>query len=426
MDKEWDAPGWSFVLGSQNPDIRYKAAENGWLTKGTALTTPFTQTRTKAFSARANIDPSTEFKIQLEIKKDVMDSYQEIFRYDPTNPDSDPLTGYASLNPSRIGSYKISTISIKTAFDPSNDKTSSDVFKQFEKNLDIITARFNALNPNASAEYDTAGQDVAIASFIAAYTGKSANTVSLSPFPKTPLPNWRVEYTGLTKIPALKNAFQAISITHGYISTYSVLNYSNSLQYGDPDKVGLSVPIEKYNNSIFGEVIDGRVVPMYVISQVLISEQFSPLIGVNVRTKNRLTIRADYKTKRDLALNVSNAQVTEAISKDVSFELGYTKNNMRMPFKAQGRTIVLKNDVTFRMNLTVTDSKTIQRKIEELNTVTSGNLNFQLRPNISYIVNQKLSIQLYFERTINDPAVSNAFRRATTRFGGQIRFSLAQ
>jgi cell surface protein SprA len=99
---------------------------------------------------------------------------------------------------------------------------------------------------------------------------------------------------------------------------------------------------------------------------------------------------------------------------------------MRMPFKAQGRTIVLKNDVTFRMNLTVTDSKTIQRKIEELNTVTSGNLNFQLRPNISYIVNQKLSIQLYFERTINDPAVSNAFRRATTRFGGQIRFSLAQ
>jgi cell surface protein SprA len=168
------------------------------------------------------------------------------------------------------------------------------------------------------------------------------------------------------------------------------------------------------------------VVPIYIISQVLISEQFAPLIGINVRTKNRLTVRADYKTKRDLALNVSNAQITEAISKDVSFELGYTKNNMRLPIRSQGRTVVLKNDVTFRMNLTVTDSKTIQRKIDELNAVTAGNINIQLRPNISYIVNQKLSIQMYFERTVNDPAISSSFRRATTRFGGQIRFSLAQ
>ena len=137
-------------------------------------------------------------------------------------------------------------------------------------------------------------------------------------------------------------------------------------------------------------------------------------------------MRADYKTKRDLALNISNAQVTEVSSKDVSFELGYTKNNFRLPIKTKGRTIVLKNDVTFRMNVTVSDTKTIQRKIEDQNIITSGNINFQLRPNISYIVNQKLSVQMYFERTINDPAVSNSFRRATTRFGAQIRFSLSQ
>jgi cell surface protein SprA len=87
---------------------------------------------------------------------------------------------------------------------------------------------------------------------------------------------------------------------------------------------------------------------------------------------------------------------------------------------------VLKNDVTFRLNTTVANSKTIQRKIEEENIVTNGNINIQLRPNISYVVNQKLNIQLYFERTINEPLVSNSYRRATTRFGTQIRFSLAQ
>jgi cell surface protein SprA len=418
MEQDFGAPGWSFVLGSQNPNIRKKAAENGWLTEGTSLTIPFAQNRTRSISGRANLEPSADFKIQLDVKKDVMDSYQEIFRYNSVEGQ------YQSLNPSRVGSYKISTIAIKTAFDPTNRKVNSTVFNQFEENLAIVRQRFNTIIPGA--EYDTTGQDVIIPAFIAAYMGKNASTVNLSPFPKTPLPNWRVDYTGLTKVPALKDMFQAITISHGYTASYSVLNYSNSLQYDDPGRVGLSVPIEDYNNGIYGRVIDGRVVPVYVISQVVISEQFAPLIGINVRTKNRLTVRADYKTRRDLALNVSNAQVTEATNKDVSFELGYTKNNMRLPIKTEGRTLVLKNDVTFRMNFTVTDSKTIQRKIDELNAVTAGNINFQLRPNISYIVNQKLSIQLYFERTVNEPAISSSFRRATTRFGGQIRFSLAQ
>lgn len=423
MDKDFAAPGWGFILGSQDPNIRFKAAEKGWLTKEPNLTNPFTQTRTRAFSARANIEPTLDLKIQLDVKKDVMDSYQEIFRFDPTN-DPDVLNGFSSLNPSRIGSYKISTITIGTAFNSSNDKLSSEVFHQFEKNL--ITAR-ELFQDITGSEYDTASQDVTIAAFIAAYSGNSVTRDKLSPFPKTPLPNWRVDYTGLTKIQALKEAFQAITISHSYSSTYSVLNYSNSLQYEGANQVGIDVPVEDYNNGLYGNMIDGKVVPIYVISQVLITEQFSPLIGINVRTKNRLTVRADYKTKRDLALNISNAQVTEVSNKDVSFELGYTKNNFKVPlFKSNGRTIVLKNDVTFRVNFTVTDTKTIQRKIDEQNIITSGNVNYQFRPNISYIVNQKLSIQTYYERTINNPAVSNSFRRATTRFGVQVRFSLAQ
>jgi len=114
------------------------------------------------------------------------------------------------------------------------------------------------------------------------------------------------------------------------------------------------------------------------------------------------------------------------ISKDETRKRKPDWLRVKLPIKTKGRTIVLKNDVTFRVNMTVTDSKTIQRKIEEPNIVTSGNLNYQFRPNISYIVNQKLSIQMYYERTINNPAVSNSFRRATTRFGLQVRFNLAQ
>lgn len=418
MDQDWQAPGWGFIVGKQDPGIRYRAAQNNWLTKSSALTLPFTQTRNEMLNIRANVEPSMDFKIQLDVKKEGMSSYQEIFRYDSLGDN------FSSLNPSRGGSYKISFLSIKTAFDPSNDRTQSEVFQTFEENLEIIKSRFRTFN---GAEFDSTSQDVVIPAFLAAYSGNDARAVSLSPFPRTPLPNWRIDYTGLGKIGFLKDVFQSVTISHAYQSSYSVLNYSNSLESLQQDLVSIDKPIEDYNRTYFGgQNAEGEFVPIYVISQVLISEQFAPLIGINVRTKSRLTARAEYKTKRDLALNISNAQVTELNSKDISCEIGFTKNNMKLPFKSQGRTIVLKNDVTFRMNISISDNKTIQRKVDDLSTITNGNINFQLRPNISYVVNQKLTVQGYFERTLNEPLITNSYPRSTTRFGIQVRFSLAQ
>jgi cell surface protein SprA len=418
MDQEWEAPGWKFITGSQDPNIRFNAARNNWLTKSSALTLPFTQTRNEMLNLRANVEPSSDFKIQIDVKKEGTSAYQEIFRYDSLGD------SFSSLNPSRGGSYKISFLSIRSAFDHSNDDIESGVFKTFEENLDIIKSRFQAFN---GAEFDSTSQDVVIPAFLAAYGGGDARAIGLSPFPRTPMPNWRIDYSGLNKIPFFQDLFQSITISHGYQSSYSVLNYSNSLDYSDPSIVSMKRPIEDYNRTYFAQPnANGDYVPVYVISQVLISEQFAPLIGINLRTKGRLTARAEYKTKRDLALNISNAQVTELNSKDVTCEIGFTKNNMKLPFKTQGRTIVLKNDVTFRLNVSISDNKTIQRKVDDVSTITNGNINFQLRPNISYVVNQKLTVQGYFERTVNEPLVTNSYPRSTTRFGIQVRFSLAQ
>jgi cell surface protein SprA len=191
--------------------------------------------------------------------------------------------------------------------------------------------------------------------------------------------------------------------------------------------VGINVPVENYNKGYFAQSnADNELVPVYVISQVMISEQFAPLIGISFRTKKKLNVRLDYKTKRDLSLNISNAQITEVNGKDVTVEVGYTKNNLKLPFKDQGRIITLKNDVTFRLNLSVTNNRTIQRKIDEENTVTNGNVNIQIRPNIQYVINQKLNIQFYVDRNVNEPLVTNSYRRATTKIGTKIVFNLAQ
>ncbi len=424
MNKGKNAPGWGFVFGSQDPNIRYKMADKEFITTNAKLTTPFSQVQTKDISIRASIEPSNDFKIQLDLKKSSTSSYQEIYRrdsiasVDPTRPFSDY---YNSLSESRTGSYKISIISIRTAF-KNNNSTSSTVFQQFSNNIGIIGDRF-ALLPQKG--YGERSQDLLIPAFIAAYTGKSAETVGLTPFPNIPIPNWRVDYNGLNKLDFFKDIFTSITLSHAYTSSYQVMNYSNSLEY---ENVGINMPVESYNKNIFASKLNesNELIPIYVISQVMISEQFAPLIGLNFRTKKKLNLRFDYKTKRDLALNMSNAQVTELNTRDWSVEIGYTKNNMKLPFKDQGRVITLKNDVTFRLNMSISDNRTIQRKIEEESTITNGNINIQLRPNIQYVVNQKLNIQLYMDRNVNEPLVSNSFRRTTTKVGTKIVFNLAQ
>ncbi len=421
MDEGWKSPGWGFVLGNQNPTIRNSLSKAGYITYNPDITTPFSQTKNETLNLRANVEPTTDLKIQIDVKKESTNSYQEIFRYDTA------VSNFASLNPNRSGSYRISYLTIKTAFEKSNDELESSVFKKFEENLLEIKERFRMANNNGSGEaYDTTSQDILIPAFIAAYSGKDVKTIGLTPFQKTPLPNWRLDYTGLNKLKGFKDIFQSVTISHAYQSSYSVLNYSNSLEFEDVNNLGIDKSAEDYNSSYFGKTVDGKMIPVYVISQVLISEQFSPLVGISVRTKSRITANLQYKTKRDLALNISNAQITELSSKDISFEMGFTKAGMKLPFKSQGRTIVLKNDLAFRLNVTVSDQKTIQRKINDLDVITAGNINYQIKPNLTYTVSQKLSIQMYYDRTINDPVISSSYRRSTTRFGAQIRFSLAQ
>jgi len=125
-------------------------------------------------------------------------------------------------------------------------------------------------------------------------------------------------------------------------------------------------------------------------------------------------------------LNMSNAQVTELRSNDLSVDVGFTKANMKMPFKVHGQVVTLKNDLTFKLNFTLRDTQTTQRIIDETNTVTAGNVNFQIRPQISYILNQRLNLNFYFERNVNTPRVTSSFPRSTTSVGIQVRFSLAQ
>ncbi|MFN8355699.1 MAG: cell surface protein SprA [Spirosomataceae bacterium] len=415
LSKSTASPGVPFLLGSQDPNIRFRAAENGWLSKSTVQNTPFAQTVSKTFTANTQIEPWKDFKIQLQAKLTRTDNYTELFR--PTT-----LGGaFESQSPVRSGNFSMSFLSFGTSFRKLETDNSSPIFQEFNEYRQIILKRLKEANVGAG-EYNDKSQDVLIPAFFAAYAGRDPNKVSFSPFYKIPFPNWRLDYNGLGNLEPFKRTFSSINITHSFTSTYSVGNFVSSLEY-DARFVAFTSPLYPFPTQVNSY---NQFVPVYVMSVIQIQEKFAPFLGIQIRTKKNVTGRLEYNQERTVSLNLSNAQVAELSDKALVIAFGFTRNNFRLPFRVGGRTVTLKNDLKFDFNFTIRDSRAVQRKLDGESIITAGNYNFQLRPQVNYKVNKRLSVTAYFDRMINNPLVTNSFRRATAQGGIQVRFDLAQ
>ncbi len=417
LDRDFSNPSLGFVFGSQDADIRHRIAQNNFLATSTFLTRPFAQDRNTTFSYNALVEPFTDFRITLTGRKTHSQNYQEIFRRDPDAGND----VFVSINPNRSGNYGISFFMMKTAFAKGDGERDSPLFNDFEGYRSRIKSRLDGLNETGT--YDINSQEVTIPAFIAAYTGNSPEEVKLTAFPNFPIPNWTLNYRGLTKLGSLDELFSNINLSHSYSSRYDVSNYANSLLYTQNLTLDNSIS-DAPLASQFNEA--GTLVPVYIAQQVVLQERFSPLIGINLRTKNNWDISIDYSQERNIALNLSNVQVTEQTSKDLDIKIGFAKAGVKIPFRVNGRKQTLPNELRFNMGLVIRDSKTLQHRIGETSTITDGIKIFRLSPTLDYTVNDKLQVSLYFERNVNDPRVTTSFLNARTAFGGRIRFSLSQ
>lgn len=419
-----NAPGLPFIFGSQDPTVHIRAAENGWITKSTMLNLPFMQTLNRTFRMNTRLEPFKDFRIQIEARLTRGDEYREFYR--PSTPGGP----YEVQSPIRNGNFQMSFMSFRTAFAKLNSDNTSpifDKFKSYREDFVRILTEKRRLDPNfKGGEYNLNSQDVLIGAFFAAYNGKDPkkdpSKVRVNPFLGFPLPNWRVDYNGLAQLPAFKKIFSTFTLEHSYQSTYSVGNFTSSLDYG---AMFVNLAVMNYPLAMLpGE--NGQAIPVFVMSTISLSEKFAPLIGIRTRTQNKMDLRLTYNQSRDISLNLSNSQMAELFNRDITATIGFTRNNVRIPFRINGEFKKLKNDLVFSCNFTVRDTRAIQRRFDEPPTAIAGNYNFQLRPQVNYTVSKLWSIQFYFDRTFNNPYVLNSFRRSTTAGGIQVRFNVAE
>ncbi|HEX4886860.1 MAG TPA: cell surface protein SprA [Luteibaculaceae bacterium] len=413
MDDAFDAPGLDFVFGRQRDDYFDFAADQGWLVQQTALYQPATLTRTRGTSYRLSLEPVKSLRIDLTGNKDYSESTTGFFRF------NDSIADWEYQSPVNRGTVTVSIISIQTLFQRDDKKNfNNPVFDNLLANTFEISKRQAADNGisdliDSTGYYDgynKTNQDVMIPAFLAAYTGKNASKQRLNPFNQASLPNWRINYDGLSKIPALQKYFRTVTLSHSYRSTYNTSFVTNlqATENGERKRTG--------SNRDF--------VPSQQVSTVTINESLSPLIKLDATLKNSLNAQIEINKDRQISLSMTNLQITEIKGTEFKIGAGYRFKDVKFPFKIGNKDI--KSDLNVNISLALRNNTSIIRKaIEEINDATSGRRIIAIKFNADYNVNQRITLRAYYDRTVTKPVLSIPFPNYVTNGGITIRMILA-
>ena len=431
------APGWDFAFGFVPSDFMERAKANRWLSGDTMVVQPAAKAMTEDIDIKLNLEPLPGLKIQLSGKRYYAQSSSIIYTYE-------------QMQENLTGSFNITSVAIGTIFSrlgSQDENFANSTFDQFIRNRGVVWSRvqsqyegirypttgfmqgkiysvdgkYNAKNGRVSST----SADVLVPAFLAAYTGRSADKVSLNPFLGilNILPNWSVTYDGLGKLPWMRDHFRSVTLTHAYTCKYAISSYSSFSTW---------VPADG-NNMMVGfirDVTTDNPIPSsaYDISSVSITEAFSPLIGLNLSMKNSLSLKFEYRKQRNLALNVTSVQLTEGHTNEFVVGGGYTIKNLSFVSKNKsGVQKKVSNDLKLSVDLSYKNIMTLLRKVEEgITQASAGNKVFTIKIAADYVLSQKINLQLFYDHQGTIPLISSSYPVKADNVGINIKLMLTR
>ena len=421
------APGLDFAFGLTGDSYLDKAHRQNWLLRSDSIASMATSTAAEDLQARMTLEPFKDFKIDLNASWTRNQSKSIQFMHDgmPTN---------------ESGGFSMTTITIGTSFGGGSAKNNyqSDVYNKFIGNLEknrqgleeiYEGSEYPISSSLAGQKYDPKNggvdiysADVMIPSFLDAYTGIGGN--SIFPNMLRMLPNWKIKYSGLSKLPFFEKHFKSVNIEHGYKSVYAVgaystyatyMEYSRGIGFVNNTTTGMPIPSSRYN-----------------IGTVSVNESFSPLIGLDVTTNNNLTLGAKFIKSRMINLSLTAIQMVETQNQEIAFNVGYKIMNLKQLGKgnkaSKSKQKSSGNDINIRADFSFKNQSSICRSIDKGTTqATSGNKSFNYSVTADYAYSKTLSFSLYFDRQKTIPLIStSSYPTATTDFGVSMKFSLTR
>ncbi|MDR3705918.1 MAG: cell surface protein SprA [Paludibacteraceae bacterium] len=430
------APGMMFAFGYQEPNFIQRAYDKDWLIKGDSTIDASIRNFTSDFTAKMAIEPIAGLKIDLGVARSY--SKQATIQY-----------MYDGMPTTYTGSFSMTTIAIGTFFGRTGTASNnyySKAYETFKANRDIAQAALEAKYANtyypasgfmtadessaligkrfntSNGTFSKNSAEVLIPSFLSAYTGSSlTNSMDIIPSIMHMLPNWKITYDGLNRIAFVKEHFKSVNLTNVYSCKYSIGSFSSYANWIDAgDGLGF-IP-----NATTGLPEPSS---MYDISAVSITENFAPLLRVDVTLKNSLTFSLEYAKGRTLSMNIASAQLVESSNDKYSAGVGYRISNFDVILKLKNdKESKVKNDLNLRLDLSKKNTKALIRKLDDDDETqaTSGESTFGLQFSAEYVFSSRMNFKLYYDRTITNPLVSTSYPTSSSDFGFSVKLLLTR
>ncbi len=416
------APGWQYIAGFQDPDFPVRAFDRGWLSSDSLINTPWSMTHTEKLNLRATFEPFKGFRVDLTANRNEASNVSEFFTADINgNLPPDSLRGRTET-----GNFSMSYLSWRTAFERIYTKDldfSSDAFDKMKNEYRLVVSdrlarQYMRDNPGTTLTknpetgywegFGPNSQQVLISSFLAAYGQKDVSKVSLNFIPKIweMMPNWRVSFDGLGRIPFIQKYMNSLTLNHAYRSSYNIGSF-------------ISNPTELIMNY---DTLTNSFIPVFDASSVTINEQFSPLFNFNMDWRNSLTTRIEFKRSRTLSLSTANSQINEVNSKEIVVGAGYRFNEVQLIINGQE----FKSDLNVRADFSIRDNRTVIRKLtEDADQITAGQRIITIKTTLDYVLSDRFNLRLFWDQRINNPFISLSYPTSNTNIGFSVRFTLA-
>ncbi|MCQ2228209.1 MAG: cell surface protein SprA [Bacteroidales bacterium] len=408
------APGFAFLVGMQDKDFAMTAIKKGWITSDTTLNEPYAMTRSTNLQIRVSFEMFKALKVELSAQRSHSNSMTEYYVFNSKGFDN-------VYSHNETGSFSMTYNAWGTIFSHvgRTGTLNSEAFNRFidtRRSIGETLASRRGLQGNDG--YSETAQEVMIPAFVAAYTNKGTKDVftSFIPSAKYMRPNWKVTFSGLNNIKALKDIVRNIELSHAYTSKYTIGSYNTNLDWKDAGD-GISYIRDLQNNFI----------PEYEAATVSISDQLNPFIGISATFVNNLTSSITTSRTRNLVLSLSNNQITETYGKEWSLNLGYRFDNVPLFIGKKGEEKQFNNDLNLTLGLSQRDNYTILRRIEEKdNELASGTKTTSVKFSADYAFTQKFSMQFYYDQSIGKPYISSSYPTNNVNVGISFILSLTE
>lgn len=423
LSSGFSSPGLAFAAGMQ-PELSTWLQDNkGWFNPSVNFNDQISQTRQQNIDVKVALEPFKDLDIDIDFKKSYRYDHTEVFKNKNESRSNDPETlEFLSLAGYDVGSFEVSNMGLGTLF-----KDHIALYREFQAERINVSQRLGDPNtehseswPEYTEGYGPNSYDVAIPAFMITYLGRDINSFSdsvtiadeVSKLSYIPKPNWTVKYDGLSKMEMFKDIFTSLSINHSYKGLMQVNRFNTTLEYDASDPFQKSPVNDNYYSRI-------------QIPNLVVSDQFSPLIGVSVKTKNDMTFDVEWRKSRQLGLSLQ--ELREQRNSEFRIGFGYTiknfgsgkkskrkrrrgqkdeaeedKNNSLANGSRNSRGGVNNNrgkTITMNFDFSITDSEELIYQVAQGidPRPNSGQRTIQIAPSVDYDINENLTMRFFFD-----------------------------